>query len=471
MSRARTSWSSRTSAVTGLLATALAAAVVAALVPAASAQEVPAEPTTTTSPAPGPVASADPAPAPTPSPTGPSPTGPSATSTAVLRLSTSVGRVVAGADVVLTGRATDPAGVPLAGELLDVVSRTGGTTTSVVVGRLTTGADGLGSFTWKPRTTGEYLLRRVARPGSVSDRRVVVLQPRLSAAVAPSTQVTGSAATLRGSLAPAYLGARLQVQRRLADGSWQGVATIGTSSTGVYTHRLVTGALGRHVYRVVLGPRTAHQAAASAPVALNVLPDPTLRQGDRSAAVTVLEQRLVAQRADVGAVDGWFDADLRHGLTAFQKSQGLPRTGLYDLATRRRLADPLPVRLRYPAAGRAVEVDLTKQVLYLSQGGVLQRIVDVSTGNDQPYTSDGVTYRAFTPTGRFTITRKIDGIRVSRLGALYRPAYFVQGWAVHGSPSVPTYPASHGCVRITNSSMDRLFPLLTVGTPVSVFRS
>lgn len=467
MTRARTPSSSLASALTALLATALATAVVAALVPAASAQEVPAEPVTTTSPAPtpDPAPSAEPVVEPAPAPS------PSATSTAVLRLSTSVGRVVAGADVVLTGRATDPAGAPLSDELLDVVSRTGGTTSSVVIGRMSTGPDGLATLVWKPRTTSEYVLRRVAQPRSDSDRRVVTLQPRLSMAVAPSTLVTGSAATLRGSLAPAYLGARLQLQRRLADGSWQGVATIGTSSTGVYSHRLVTGPLGRHVYRVALGRRMAHQAAVSAPVALSVLPDPTLRQGDRSAAVRVLEQRLVAQKADVGAVDGFFDADLRHGLTAFQKSQGLPRTGLYDLATRRRLADPRPVRLRFPAAGRAVEVDLTTQVLYLSQGGVLQRIVDVSTGNDRPYTSDGVTYRAFTPTGRFSITRKIDGIRVSRLGELYRPAYFVQGWAIHGSPSVPTYPASHGCVRITNSSMDRLFSLLTIGTPVSVFRS
>ena len=231
------------------------------------------------------------------------------------------------------------------------------------------------------------------------------------------------------------------------------------------------GTPGRYVFRAVLPATSAHRAASSPAVALAALADPTLRQGDRGPAVAVLEQRLAAARADVGRMDGVFDGDLRHAVTAFQKSQGLPRTGLYDAATRRRLAAPAALRLRAPGTGRAVEVDLTHQVLYLSEGGVVTRIVDVSTGNDAPYTVDGITYRANTPTGRFRIQRKIDGIRVSRLGELYRPAYFFQGWAVHGSPSVPTYPASHGCVRVTNSAMDRLYPLLTIGTPVTVYRS
>ena len=107
----------------------------------------------------------------------------------------------------------------------------------------------------------------------------------------------------------------------------------------------------------------------------------------------------------------------------------------------------------------------------MSEGGRVTRIVDVSTGNDELYESEGVTYKAFTPTGRYSVQRKIDGIRVSRLGELYRPAYFHQGWAIHGSPNVPVYPDSHGCVRVTNGSMDRLYGLLGIGVPVSLYRS
>ena len=42
--------------------------------------------------------------------------------------------------------------------------------------------------------------------------------------------------------------------------------------------------------------------------------------------------------------------------------------------------------------------------------------------------------------------------------------------AVHGSWSVPAYPASHGCVRVTIAVMDRLYNGLPVGLPVKVYR-
>jgi lipoprotein-anchoring transpeptidase ErfK/SrfK len=73
----------------------------------------------------------------------------------------------------------------------------------------------------------------------------------------------------------------------------------------------------------------------------------------------------------------------------------------------------------------------------------------MSSGNEEQYTSeDGTTRTAHTPRGDFSIERKIEGERVSHLGTLYNPLYFVGGYALHGSESVPTYPASHGCVRL-----------------------
>jgi lipoprotein-anchoring transpeptidase ErfK/SrfK len=109
-------------------------------------------------------------------------------------------------------------------------------------------------------------------------------------------------------------------------------------------------------------------------------------------------------------------------------------------------------------------------VLYFSRDGVVQRILPVSSGNNALYTVDGITSRAVTPVGSFRVQRKINGVRVSRLGQLYQPAYFAGGYAIHGSPSVPGLPASHGCIRVTRPAMARLFPLLPVGTPVWVYR-
>jgi lipoprotein-anchoring transpeptidase ErfK/SrfK len=53
---------------------------------------------------------------------------------------------------------------------------------------------------------------------------------------------------------------------------------------------------------------------------------------------------------------------------------------------------------------------------------------------------------------------------------VWRPNYFFRGFAVHGSSSVPAFPASHGCVRVTIQAMNRLWPLLRIGMPVSLYR-
>ena len=57
------------------------------------------------------------------------------------------------------------------------------------------------------------------------------------------------------------------------------------------------------------------------------------------------------------------------------------------------------------------------------------------------------------------------------LGSMYRPNYFYRGYAVHGMTSVPAYPASHGCVRITVPSMDRMWSSLWIGMPIAIYGS
>jgi lipoprotein-anchoring transpeptidase ErfK/SrfK len=76
-----------------------------------------------------------------------------------------------------------------------------------------------------------------------------------------------------------------------------------------------------------------------------------------------------------------------------------------------------------------------------------------------------------TPTGKFGVARQVNGYDVGPLGVLYRPKYFHDGVAVHGYPSVPPYPASHGCVRVTNAAMDWLWAngALPIGGPVWVY--
>ena len=53
---------------------------------------------------------------------------------------------------------------------------------------------------------------------------------------------------------------------------------------------------------------------------------------------------------------------------------------------------------------------------------------------------------------------------------MYRPRYFNGGIAVHGYGSVPPYPASHGCVRVSLAAMDWIWssPWLKPGDVVLV---
>jgi lipoprotein-anchoring transpeptidase ErfK/SrfK len=105
-----------------------------------------------------------------------------------------------------------------------------------------------------------------------------------------------------------------------------------------------------------------------------------------------------------------------------------------------------------------VEISLARQVLFLHENGALTKILNVSTGTSETPT----------PTGTFRMYRSEPGWRTSSLGRLYNPQYFVGGYAVHGSLSVPAEPASHGCVRIPMHSAEWFPSHVTKGTQVVI---
>ncbi|HEU4715098.1 MAG TPA: L,D-transpeptidase family protein [Pyrinomonadaceae bacterium] len=182
-----------------------------------------------------------------------------------------------------------------------------------------------------------------------------------------------------------------------------------------------------------------------------------------------VEQRLWNLGYWAGPVDGKFDADSRHALIAFQKIERRTRNGkltLAELNALRAATRPLPRYANYPH----VEVDLQRQVLFIvDETGEVARILPVSTGNGELYMDRGQIHRARTPTGTFKVQRKIKGWRRSSLGLLYYPSYIVNGIAIHGSPSVPTRPASHGCIRVPMFAARELSSLLSIGVEVLIY--
>jgi lipoprotein-anchoring transpeptidase ErfK/SrfK len=196
-----------------------------------------------------------------------------------------------------------------------------------------------------------------------------------------------------------------------------------------------------------------------------------LRSGAEGAEVEALQRRLQELGYQLQEADGQFGGETHHSVVAFQKVNGLGRDGVVGPVTRRALERPRVPKPRSTKAGFHVEADLTLQVVYMVRDGKIVEILDASSASGSTYVVDGDVRLAVTPEGSFVVQRKIDGWRKSNLGLLYRPAYFIGGYALHGAYSVPPFPASHGCIRITITAMDRWYAKLPVGTPMLVYRS
>ncbi|MBA3655464.1 MAG: L,D-transpeptidase, partial [Actinobacteria bacterium] len=155
-----------------------------------------------------------------------------------------------------------------------------------------------------------------------------------------------------------------------------------------------------------------------------------------------------------------------------QKVQGLRRTGVADAASVAALATASPPRgLVAGGEPTRIEVDLRRQVLLFWRDGSLARVLPVSTGSGRRYCVAGRCERALTPVGTFRVTRKVPGVDRGPLGTLYDPMYFNRGVAIHGAPSVPAFPASHGCVRIPMYAAPSFARQVPLGTPVYVLAS
>ena len=187
---------------------------------------------------------------------------------------------------------------------------------------------------------------------------------------------------------------------------------------------------------------------------------PQLAVGANGSVVSVLARRLAALGYLSPSGSAGFDGELLDAVYAFQKVQGLERTGTVTTAFWTKLDHPLRPRPRYAQPADHLEVDVARQVLFVVRGGRVATIVPVSTA--------GVA-GDYTPRGRFAIYRKVTGFDPSPLGTLYDPMYFTGGYAIHGNPSVPPYPASHGCVRVPMWIAPILFATNDYGETVYVY--
>ena len=171
----------------------------------------------------------------------------------------------------------------------------------------------------------------------------------------------------------------------------------------------------------------------------------------------------------MGTADGVYGDKTVHAVIALQKVAGLVRDGVIGPRTAKALAAGVRPKAR-TTRGDVIEVDIAHQVVLAVRTGRVQLIFDASTGSGAYYYSLGRLHHAVTPKGTYHVYRAVNGWDPGPLGKLYRPRYFNGGIAVHGYPSVPTYPASHGCVRVTIAAMDYIWAhaLMPIGRAVVV---
>jgi len=181
---------------------------------------------------------------------------------------------------------------------------------------------------------------------------------------------------------------------------------------------------------------------------------PYLAEGAHGPSVQILERRLAQLHYLLRGVDGFYAYDTADAVLAFQKVNGLERTARVTPSVWRSLQVAHTPWPRYRFAHH-IEVDKARQVLFEVNHGRVVRIVHVSTGAT-----------GNTPAGAWHIYSKVPGTLAS---GMFDSNFFLRGFAIHGYPSVPSYPASHGCVRTPNWAAPILFASSYYGETVYIY--
>lgn len=183
--------------------------------------------------------------------------------------------------------------------------------------------------------------------------------------------------------------------------------------------------------------------------------DPGMRNND-----VALFNDLLSKQAYHTANGRSYGSATKRAVLAYRKVNRMARTYNATPSIFRTLANGNGgFRLEHPGAGKHVETDLSRQVMVLAAGGEAKHIFHISSGAPA------------TPTiqGHFVFTRKQYG--TNSLGMVHS-VYFGpthRGFATHGYKSVPTYPASHGCLRnpIPNSLF--IYNWISIGDDIWVY--
>lgn len=304
-----------------------------------------------------------------------------------------------------------------------------------------------------------------AAPAAAQEAPAAPVKPRISVDLQKVGQVdeyvtlAGRGFRVRGTVEPYVAGQWVKVsvylKDRLLSAKARRVRAVGDGGAGMFVANFRTSLRGK--LRVVTTHAANDQMGAaevrSGPV--HVI-DGSLAYGQTGYSVEVM-QRLLRDRGYVVGRYGVLDARTARAVLAFRKMEEMARTTDASGAMLRRLVDGGgEFEVRFPQQGHHAEVDLTHQVLALIDDGRVERLYPISSGAPA------------TPTilGSFRVYYRIAGL--SSKGLVY-PSFFRGGYAIHGWDPVPTYPASHGCVRVPIPDAIPVYNWIRMGDWVSTY--
>lgn len=259
--------------------------------------------------------------------------------------------------------------------------------------------------------------------------------------------------SVRGTFKPIRQGQRVTIELQHR-GEVVGTRRVAMDGNGRFSTTVPVPQAGSYRVRASLDAPDLLPGRASTTPSVTPLPD--LAIGAHSIYVGLLERRLVQLRYHLVGVDDVFDYRTADAVMAFRKVQGMARIQSVDTATWRALGTPKVFAPRNRADGVHIEVDQTKQVLAIIRDGEVESMIHVSTGKSSTPTRDG----------SFTVYSKLAGYSPKQL---YYPSFFDGERAIHGWTEVPTYAASHGCVRIPYWTTLWMFDQDPLGTPVIIY--
>jgi hypothetical protein len=275
----------------------------------------------------------------------------------------------------------------------------------------------------------------------------------------PALALLGERIVVRGILVPYVAGQRvaLSIYR---DGRRVLSRRVGVSAVGNGAGQFHFAYASPHMG--LLSVRAEHlatpQLAAfkAKPVSVRYLAS-TLGLGARGQAVRVLQDELASLRYQT-PVSGYYDEATGRAVVALRKVIGLQRVESVNARVFQLLQRGAGrFKVRYRGDGAHVEADLSRQVLAeVERGGRVRRIITISSGKPS------------TPTviGHFHVYRKEPG---TNSHGMVDSSYFIGGYAIHGYAEVPTYAASHGCLRIPIPDAAAVYGWIKFGYAVDVY--